>query len=52
VADFQFMTAHVMGTIVAQGDSVGRRSVVDGVVNGDTIAHTLSAATLGLLTAA
>jgi hypothetical protein len=52
VADVQFMTGHVMGTIVAQGDSVGCRSVVDGVVNGETIAHTVSAATLGPLTAA
>lgn len=46
------MTGHVMGTIVAQGNSVGRRSVVDGVVNRETIAHTVSAATLGPLTAA
>jgi Mycobacterium membrane protein len=52
VADFQFMTGPVMGTIVAQGDSVGCRSVVDGVVNGETIAHKVSAATFGPLTAA
>jgi Mycobacterium membrane protein len=52
VADFQFMTGPVMGTIVAQRDSVGCRIVVDGVVNAETIAHEVNAATFGPLTAA
>ena len=41
-----------VGTIVAHGDNVGRRIVMDGVVNAETIAHEVTAVTLGPLTAA
>jgi hypothetical protein len=47
VADFQFMTQPVtVGTIVAQGDNVGCRIVMDAVVNAETIAHEVTAVTL------
>jgi hypothetical protein len=52
VAEFQFMTGPVLRTLVARGDSVGCRIVVDGVVNTQTIAHEVRAATFGPLTAA
>jgi hypothetical protein len=53
VADFQFMTRPVtVGTIVAQGDNVGCRIAMDAVVNAETIAHEVTAVTLGPLTAA
>jgi hypothetical protein len=40
VADFQFKTAPVtVGTIVALGNSIGCRIVVDGVVDPETIAR-------------
>ena len=46
------MTGPVMGTIVAQRDSVGCRIVVDGVVKAEKISHEVNAFTYCVLKAA
>jgi hypothetical protein len=53
VADFQFKTAPVIvEAIVALSDSIGRRIVMDGVVNPETTAREENAVTFNPLMAA